>query len=135
MWEITVLAYCFKIEIITRRNHLKSWKYLPLESRAEEYEGQSQKAAVFSWWAFEGSHQWAITVQQIWVPHSVPWGAVSSYGKAKVQASKPNPQVSAFQGFDQVMSVRQSKDKPKVKGPQVERKEEIFLKNNPIYPK
>ena len=72
---------------------------------------------------------------KIWVLPSVPWGAISSYGKTKVQASKPNPQVSAFQGFDQVMSLRQSKDKPKVKGLQVERKEEIFLKNNPIYPK
>ncbi|KAJ8780689.1 hypothetical protein J1605_000732 [Eschrichtius robustus] len=32
---------------------------------------------------------------KIWVLPSVPWGAISSYGKAKVQASKPNPQCEA----------------------------------------
>lgn len=58
--------------------------------------------------------------------------------RQKVQASKPHNHITALQGFDQVMSVTiplASKDKPKVKGLQVKRKEKIFLKNNPIYPK
>lgn len=160
-------------EIITRRNHLKSWKsasgeqgwrvwgteseagvflYEPFNAVSASYccvtKSECYLVCNLAWWSASsrGTGWWSSStyvrfetlVERMAAPSP---GEISSCGIANIHKSKPNHQVSAFQGFDQVMSVNiplpKTRANSKSRGSTLhscrgKRKEWILLKNHLI---